>query len=370
MIRKTGEARKCFRWSDRMRYGLDQVAQHLLGTERLNRCLKSREARRRQLIDRMYGSIECEEPLVSRPVDRVKDISIAEFRRRYQKPGIPVVFEGAASDWACCQKWSLPFLAEQYGDDLVLGRLGFAKLETSLAKISRGAGDYLRFYALLQRHPERLHDIDLRWLRARRNPGPMNIDQGFQTFIGNSASPRTHLHNANDANLFIQVVGSKHWVFYPSRYTPAIDPPAIRSEYRTHREDVPFFDPFVPDYEAFPVFQYVPSWEVILNAGDVLWNPPYVWHAVRNLTDPTIGIGYRWVCPSDCFRREPLYALLDCLANNPPIWQSIRDADKSFLLVMLEQYEGQRLPKYDQFEKQVNASYQQYCTLKKQLAQG
>jgi len=368
--RENVKTAKCFPWQSRVRYGFDQVAQHLLGKDRLNRWMKSREARRGQLLERMYASLQSEEPLARRPVERVKDISVAEFRRRYQKPGIPVVFEGAASDWPCCQQWSLPFLAEQYGDDLVLGDLGFSRLEASLARIGRGAGDYLRFYALLQRHPERLHDIDLRWLRARRNPSALNIDQGFQTFIGNAASPTTQLHNANDANLFIQVVGSKHWVFYPSAYTAAIDPSAIRSEYRTHREDVPFFDPFVPDYEAFPVFQYVPGWEVVLNAGDVLWNPPYVWHAVRNLSDPTIGVGYRWVCPGDCLRREPLYALLDCLATNPPIWQSIRRADKSFLLVLLEQYEGQRLPKYEQFEKQVNASYQDYCTLKKQLAKG
>jgi hypothetical protein len=30
------------------------------------------------------------------PVERVKNLSLAEFRSRYQKPGIPMVLEGAA----------------------------------------------------------------------------------------------------------------------------------------------------------------------------------------------------------------------------------------------------------------------------------
>jgi len=353
--------------ADRLQYGLDQVTQHLFGADRLNRIFKSRSKRRRQLLDRMYSSLKASEPIPLQPVDRVKDISIADFRRDYQKTGIPVVLEGAALDWPCCKTWNLSFLSEKHGDDLVLGDRGFSTLKASLSRIESGFNDYLRFYALLQRHPERLCDLDLKWLRARRNSRSINIDQGFQTFIGNSTSPTTHLHNANDANLFIQVTGEKHWIFYPSAFTSAIDPPATRSEYRTHRKDEPFFDPFAPNYDAFPVFKHVPGWETVLKPGDVLWNPPYVWHTVRNLSDPTIGVGYRWVCPTDCFRREPLYAFLDCLATNPPIWKSLRQSDRGFLLVLMQHFEGHRLPRYEEFNSQLNASYKEYRAMKKKL---
>ena len=61
-----------------MRYEFDQVAQHLLGTDRLNRRVKSREVRRRQLLERMYARLQSEEPLARRPVERVKNLSLAE----------------------------------------------------------------------------------------------------------------------------------------------------------------------------------------------------------------------------------------------------------------------------------------------------
>lgn len=95
-MRGNVKPKKCFPWRERVRYGFDQVAQHLLGTDRLNRWVKSREVRRRQLLERMYARLQSEEPLARRPVERVKNLSLAEFRSRYQKPGIPVVLEGAA----------------------------------------------------------------------------------------------------------------------------------------------------------------------------------------------------------------------------------------------------------------------------------
>ena len=100
-MRGNVKPKKCFPWRERVRYGFDQVAQHLLGTDRLNRWVKSREVRRRQLLERMYARLQSEEPnpknrLRDGPVERVKNLSLAEFRSRYQKPGIPMVLEGAA----------------------------------------------------------------------------------------------------------------------------------------------------------------------------------------------------------------------------------------------------------------------------------
>ncbi|MFP6721857.1 MAG: hypothetical protein VCF25_16565 [Candidatus Poribacteria bacterium] len=66
-MRGNVKPKKCFPWRERVRYGFDQVAQHLLGTDRLNRWVKSREVRRRQLLERMYARLQSEEPLARRP---------------------------------------------------------------------------------------------------------------------------------------------------------------------------------------------------------------------------------------------------------------------------------------------------------------
>jgi hypothetical protein len=241
----------------------------------------------------------------------------------------------------------------------------FERLSVLLDDIERGQRSRVRFYSLLQRHPEFLDDLDLDWLRARRNPG-FCLDQGCQLFIGNKSALPTPLHNANDANLFIQVAGRKHWRMYDRRYAFAIDPPPIRGEYRSQRNGREF-DPFEPDFAAFPVFRHIPSWEAILEPGDVMWIPPFVWHAVRNLDDPTMALGYRFLSPRHCFKLSPLYSTLDCLAMDPPIWKSVALADRDFGLVFAEQFpELKGHPLYPEYRQQIEGSYAEYRARMKQ----
>ena len=275
-----------------------------------------------------------------------------------------MIFDGAARDWGCCRQWSLSYFADKYGDDLVYCEDAFQTLRDVSISQRRGSSDYLQFYALLQRHPELLVDLDLGWLKEHRNPNHLTFDQGFQAFIGNANTNPTPLHNANDANLFIQVSGKKHWIFYPSAFTAAVDPPPTHSEYRTIKLGQPHFDPFSPDFDRFPMFKYLDGLEAVLKPGDILWNPAYTWHAVRNLEDSTFGVGYRWVTPASCFQLEPLYAALDCLATKPPIWRSFGLSRQSFQLLFLSQSNADnKLPGYDDFHKQVLTSFPEYKKL-------
>ena len=41
--------------------------------------------------------------------------------------------------------------------------------------------------------------------------------------------------------------------------------------------------------QAFPLFQYCPVYSTVLDEGDVLFNPPYWWHSIRNVTETTVG---------------------------------------------------------------------------------
>jgi len=339
----------------RLAYGAFALAEHLFGEERVDEKWASARTR---LFARLTRESLLSAPATPRDIERRSELSLEEFRRDYQRPGFPVVFAGAARNWPCLSEWTYERIDRRCGGDLLPLDYAFSKLRPVLREIRQGREFYLRFYALLQRHPEFLDDLDMPWLVSRRNSGP-SWDQGFQTFIGNSRSKPTALHNANDANLFVQVSGRKEWCFYSPEHSFAINPGPIKSEYRTQRAGAPHFDPFNPDYAQFPHMRAVPSFRAVLEPGDVLWNPPYWWHAVRNLSDWTVGAGYRWVTPTHCLRTAPLWAA--CTARHPPVWESLRLADKDFGLVFLEQYpELKGHPLYSDYVAQLEGTYEGY----------
>jgi hypothetical protein len=102
-----------------------------------------------------------------------------------------------------------------------------------------------------------------------------------------------------------------------------IDPSPVRNIYRNapNRKDGKPFDPFEYDYSApYELFKYIDAYHAHLKPGDILWNPPHYWHAIKNPTD-AIGMGYRWAAPLYALKLTPLYMFLDMCATNPPIWK-------------------------------------------------
>ena len=45
--------------------------------------------------------------------------------------------------------------------------------------------------------------------------------------------------------------------------------------------------------EAFPLFKYCPTYYAEVGPGDVLFNPPWWWHAIKN-SENTVGVASRW----------------------------------------------------------------------------
>ena len=82
-------------------------------------------------------------------------------------------------------------------------------------------------------------------------------------------------------------------------------------------------DPEAPDLGRFPLWPYVRGYRVTLEAGDVLYNPPFYWHYVHNPTD-SLGVGVRFYDVPSMLRVAPTQALLTVLATNPPAWTGRR----------------------------------------------
>ncbi|PIQ28625.1 hypothetical protein COW36_12365 [bacterium (Candidatus Blackallbacteria) CG17_big_fil_post_rev_8_21_14_2_50_48_46] len=299
------------------------ILEHLLGSRLGEWPAKEREKIKHQILANLPST-----PGKTLPIERRKNLSLEEFQRVYLQRGIPVILQGAAKDWPCIGKWTPAFLSQHYGQDKILlidaapdniQTIRRTPEETTLADVianmdAQALKKYSRFNRLLYEHPELQADLDLPWLLKHRNQ--IASGRTFQVFIGGKGS-KTHLHSASEHNLFIQVYGEKHWILYPPEYDCVLNPPLTKTPY-FHSE----FNPENPDYETYPAMRHLDHYECVLQAGDILFNPPSWWHHVSNLSH-SIGIGFRWFS-ADAFKIDFSQALLTLLATNPPIWTATR----------------------------------------------
>ena len=326
--------------------GLYEFLDHFLGRKNVYALFGNA---RKKMIKDFQEKLESSGTGLVFPVERRKNIDPEELQNEFIKRGIPVVLEGAAAKWNCCKKWSMEYFKDLHGTDEIV-MVDQSKIENPFDKltlkeviesIGTEAEKYYRFYPLLVRHPEHIADFDYSWLRSQRQK--TSFAEAFQVFIGGAES-ETPIHNASAANLFVQVCGEKKWVIYPPSYSTVIEPQPVRNLYRSapYKSEQPF-NPFNPDYSTYPLYEYADAYEAYLKPGDILYNPPYYWHAVKNLTN-SIGVGYRWIAPFYCFQINPLYSFLDLFVTKPPIWKSLKLFKKDFNLVQLA--ETGRLKEY------------------------
>ena len=230
------------------------------------------------------GSIEINE------VD--KDIPFEEFMKTCYQKRVPVVFRGAACEWGAIKKWSPDFFEYNYGNQKIIlnDNVGLAdqKFEVlSLAdyvkQFKSRSLKYLRFSDIVSRNKELLEDFDLRWLR--RFNLPLSWGEDVKMFMGIKGS-LTPLHVGFSDFLFVQVMGQKKWIFYPTNNRLFLD---ARTERTLHYYSNA--NPYNVIDKNYPLLKYAQPFEVILNPGDVLWVPSLVWHHVENKSD-SIGIRF------------------------------------------------------------------------------
>jgi hypothetical protein len=327
------------KWSQRFEFGIYQFLDHFL-TRPV--AFKLTSITRRYLYRRIKTTLEKNGVGKILEIDRRSDLSFEEFQNNYVKKGIPVIIEGGAKHWPCIGKWNLDYFKNLHGDDEILvvdskhidNNYEKITLSDLIDDIKKGGTKYYRFYPLLSEHPEHLADIDYNWLKKNRHKKV--YFEAFQAFIGGKGT-ESPLHNAMACNLFIQIHGEKRWSLISPHHTAIVDPDPIRNIYRgaPFRKNNYPFNPFNPDYEKpYELFKYVDRYDFILKPGDILWNPPFWWHSVVNLSD-SIGVGYRWLPRMYSFKQHFLYTLLDHFATNPTMKEGYKLSKKDTNLVHL-----------------------------------
>ena len=130
---------------------------------------------------------------------------------------------------------------------------------------------FLLLKAILRKIPDHIHIINL--------------------FIGYGKNKGSHLHSGGSGNFFTQITGKKHWTFIHPQYSLFLK--GRLSQSGIHAQTL--FDMSDRNIELPPtIFDHLPRYEVVLEPGDIIWNPPWWWHRIHNVSDDlNIGMAIR-----------------------------------------------------------------------------
>lgn len=263
------------------------------------------------------------------PVQRVKSLGPKEFRARYLATGTPVIIDKAAADWPCTKRWSFDDFRRRFGaatlklvhhkglsdDDVMLDREYTAEMNFGdfLDQALVDGTKYMRFSPILEMFPELVGDFDAKFLREM--PGPLSLGTTFEAFIGGKKT-FTPLHNAPTPFFFVNVCGIKRWALVPNHYLPVLNPSADGMSYNHSGADVGH-----PDTKEFPGLASVDRMEAVLEPGDLLYMPSWMWHSVQNEA-PTIGVRCGFIYPKSMLSESAtLFLIRVFAARNPTLGQ-------------------------------------------------
>jgi len=275
-------------------------------------------------IDRVYGIKKGKENsmLTQVPEMDFKDYTFEKLRDLTQNWRYPAVVRGMFKDTPAYRDWqnnperimsvigdySIPFVQDATYNTLQNGRT-VAPFRESYTEIlsNKQSKRYLFFpvksrfsfnhsdLASLDELQKKLDQIVLEDLELERIwPGFGNekIHKayfGSQLIAGNGFKDEkdttgTGWHCAAGNNWFVQVVGKKKWYFMDPEYSSYMHP--LRGgqvNMMTGTRNMSYYQ------------QYIPIREVDVAAGDLLYNPDWEWHTIKNYEGLSIGVPLREV---------------------------------------------------------------------------
>ncbi|WP_118975820.1 cupin-like domain-containing protein [Taibaiella koreensis] len=224
------------------------------------------------------------------PIDRVKEISPADFRERYLIPARPVIIETLSHQWAAYEKWTWDYFKSLAGavdvpvynnsragaKVLVNGGDDTMAFGDYIDMIRQGPSEWRIFLFNLFKHAPQLKE-DFRF--------PGHLLKGFlrsfpMLFVGGAGSI-AHMHYDIDlAHIFhTQFIGRKRILLLDNEQSSLIYrmPGTVESaaSFVNWQEGL--------DTEQFPALALARGYTAVLEHGDTLFMPSGYWHHMEYL---------------------------------------------------------------------------------------
>lgn len=144
--------------------------------------------------------------------------------------------------------------------------------------------------SFMKKHPEILHQDDINIL-TKMTRMKHSISQIFLSLVPNNGTP---MHSAFSHNFFFMIQGNKKWTLWHPDYLCLMYPyfPKNGIYFGSYTGIRDLTDTSISKH--YPLLQYAPSYEIILQQGDILFNPGPWWHAIKNISLNSLAISTRW----------------------------------------------------------------------------
>jgi len=296
-----------------------------------------RYAERAELVEELLTRGPFAEPRTPTPVREIDgDADFTDFMEASRGYRRPVVIRGFAARCEAVRAWSLESLEERLGPETctvvemdeealraahasrrILHRMPFAEFAE---RMRSGEPLYLHNSTDFATQRSALVDeLGLDRIQEAFTDPTSQWDELFSTnlFVG-SEQVFSNLHCAPGGNFFLQIAGRKTWTLVEPDLSPYLFP-IISRPFNHCLSGFGSYHRYAAEAEACPIAG-VPRQEVVLEPGDVLYNPPWWWHEVHN-EGITIGCAIRHV-PSP-FGPSPTWSnhrLFSALSVYPQLW--------------------------------------------------
>jgi hypothetical protein len=257
----------------------------------------------------------------------------------------PVIFRGRFNDSAAVRKWSPEYFEETAGDAKIIvlteGTVEYRAKHKLFLGAYKPAITTFRSALNRMKGGEKiyLNNVDTIFRQAKQIWNDLEISQhikpwafepfepfGAQFFLGfGSKEPKettgTAFHSASNANLFVMAKGRKHWTFINNRFT------LFLAHHLNYVSPVAILNA-APDAS-------IPRMHADLEEGDLMFNPPWMWHEIMNQEGFTAAVATRENRQTWQWRNNFLYTFLTEFVVFPKTAQvSVPESHKFFRTVL------------------------------------
>ncbi|HKQ71397.1 MAG TPA: cupin-like domain-containing protein [Polyangiaceae bacterium] len=262
--------------------------------------------------------------LAVKPVERVRDLDLADFSARFELADRPCVMVGGASSWRATQTWNAAYLKQKLGPVEVRFKLSTTHMHPNFHQptqgemFSRGAGRFGEFLDEVTSGPraeraKRLFTGDEQFLLQHRD-GQTTINEALRPLLDDVEVPplvpqgqlytvwgwfsgsgvRTWLHYDNNGchNLNAQITGQKRCLLFAPSELSRMAPFPLGGPNPAH--NCSQIDVEAPDLERFPAFRGANCFEADLEPGDLLFIPAWWFHTFSHTGELNSNVNFWW----------------------------------------------------------------------------